>query len=221
MVDIALSGYVFAALAFTALAVLMSINQRGERVGIAVIAAASASALWAATLAWQLYSVGSFSVSPRIWFVVELARDVGMLIFLAIFLYRSAPTAELAKRWARALQAVFVVVAISVVAVTAGEFSTLSGRGFDIRTYAITVFLVLSIIGLLFIEQIFRGTPLEQRWAIKFLCLGVGGAFAFDFYMYAEALLFHVIDADVWSARGYINALVVPMLAISAAHNPH
>ena len=221
MVNIALSGYVFAALAFTALAVLMSINQRGERVGIAVIAAASTSALWAATLAWQLYSVGSFSVSPRIWFVVELARDVGLLIFLATFLYRSAPTVELAKRWVRALQAVFVIVAISVVAVTVGEFSTLSGRGFDIRTYAITVFLVLSILGLLFIEQIFRGTPPEQRWAIKFLCLGVGGAFAFDFYMYAEALLFHVIDADVWSARGYINALVVPMLAISAARNPH
>ncbi|MBI3774600.1 MAG: PEP-CTERM system histidine kinase PrsK [Gammaproteobacteria bacterium] len=70
-------------------------------------------------------------------------------------------------------------------------------------------------------EQIFRGTPAEQRWAIKFLCLGVGGAFAFDFYMYAEALLFHTIDANVWGARGYINALVVPMLAISAARNPH
>ena len=221
MVDIALLGYVFAALAFTALAALMFVNQRGERVGLAVIAAAGASAVWAAALAWQVYSVGSFAVSPRIWFIVELVRDAGLLIFLALFLYRSAPTAELAKRGARALQGVAIVIAISVIAVTVGELTTLSGKSFDIRAYAIAVFLVLSILGLLFIEQIFRGTPVEQRWAIKFLCLGIGGAFAFDFYMYAEALLFHVIDANVWSARGYVNALVVPMLAISAARNPH
>jgi len=221
MVDIALSGYVFAALTFAILAALMAINQRGEQVGVAVIAAASASALWAATLAWQVYSARSFAVSPRIWFIVELARDAGLLTFLAIFLYRSAPTTELAQRWLRALKGVSAVVVISIIAVTGGELATLSGHSFDLRAYAVAVFLVLSILGLLFIEQIFRGTPPEQRWAIKFLCLGVGGAFAFDFYMYAEALLFHIIDADVWGARGYVNALVVPMLAISAARNPH
>ena len=221
MVDIALSGYVFAALAFAVLAALMTINQRGEQVGIAVIVAATASALWAAVLAWQVYSAGGFAVPPGIWFVVELARDAGLLTFLAVFLYRSAPTPELAKRWVRALKGVSAVVVISIVAVTVGEFTSKSGRSFDLSAYAIAVFLVLSILGLLFIEQIFRGTPAAQRWAIKFLCLGVGGAFAFDFYMYAEALLFHVIDANVWSARGYINALVVPLLAISAARNPH
>ncbi len=220
MVEVALVGYVFAALAYVALATLTALNQRGEQIGRAVLAAAGTSALWAAALAWQVYSVRGFGVSPRIWFVVELARDAGLLIFLAMFLYRSAPNADLAQRWMRALKGISALVAIPIVAVTLGELVALSGQNFDLRTYAIAVFLVLSIIGLLFIEQIFRGTPAEQRWAIKFLCLGVGGAFAFDFYMYAEALLFHVIDADVWSARGYINALVVPMLAISAARNP-
>ena len=221
MLDIALSGYVFAALAFAALAALMMINQRGEPVGVAVIAAASTSALWATALAWQIYSAQSFAVSPLVWFIVELLRDAGLLTFLAIFLYRSAPTPALAQRWLRALKGVSAVIVISFLAVTAGELTTLSGQSFDIRAYAIAVFLVLSILGLLFIEQIFRGTSEEQRWAIKFLCLGVGGAFAFDFYMYAEALLFHVIDANVWSARGYVNTLVVPLLAISAARNPH
>lgn len=221
MVDIALSGYVFAALAFAVLAALMVINQRGEHVGVAVIAAASASALWAATLAYQVYSARGFDVSPLAWFLVELTRDAGLLTFLAVFLYRSAPTVEQAKRWIRALKGVSAVVAISIVAVTVGELNALPGHSFDLRAYAIAVFLVLSILGLLFIEQIFRGTPAEQRWAIKFLCLGLGGAFAFDFYMYAEALLFHIIDQDVWGARGYVNALVVPLLAISAARNPH
>ncbi len=221
MVDIALSGYVFAALAFAVLAALMTINQRREHVGLALITAATASSLWAAVLAWQVYSAGGFAVSPRIWFAVELARDAGLLTFLIALLHRSASSIESAQRWVRALKGIVAVVAISAVAVTVAELATLSGHSFNLRAYAVAVFLILSILGLLLIEQIFRGTPAEQRWAIKFLCLGVGGAFAFDFYMYAEALLFHVIDADVWGARGYVNAVVVvPMLAISAARNP-
>ena len=221
MVDIALSGYVFAALAFAVLAVLMTINQRREHVGLALIAAATVSSLWAAVLAWQVFSAGGFAVSPRIWFAVELARDAGLLTFLIALLHRSAPSLESARRWARVLKGIVAIIAISAVAVTVAELATLSGNSFNLRAYAVAVFLILSILGLLLIEQIFRGTPVEQRWAIKFLCLGVGGAFAFDFYMYAEALLFHVIDADVWGARGYVNAVVVvPMLAISAARNP-
>lgn len=219
MVDIALSGYVFAALAFAILAALMFKDQRNEQVRTAVIAAAIASSVWAAALAWQVYLAGGFAVSPRIWFIVELMRDTGLLMFLAVFLYRSAPTAQMARRWIWVLKGVSIVVAMSIAAVTVGELTTLA-RGFDLRAYAIAIFLVLSILGLLFIEQIFRGTQQEQRWAIKFLCLGMGGAFAFDFYMYAEALLFHAIDANVWGARGYINALSVPLLAISAARNP-
>ena len=221
MVDIALSGYVFAALAFAVLAVLMTINQRREHVGLAVITAATASSLWAAVLAWQVYSARGFAVSSHIWFAVELARDAGLLTFLIALLHRSAPSVESAQRWARALKGIVAIVAISAVVVTVAELANLFGGSFNLRAYAVAVFLILSIVGLLLIEQIFRGTPAEQRWAIKFLCLGVGGAFAFDFYMYAEALLFHVIDADVWGARGYVNALVVvPMLAIAAARNP-
>ncbi|MEJ2388931.1 MAG: PEP-CTERM system histidine kinase PrsK, partial [Chromatiaceae bacterium] len=55
---------------------------------------------------------------------------------------------------------------------------------------------------------------------MKFLCLGIGGLFAYDFYFYADALLFKRLDVNVWLARGAVNALVVPLLAVSAARNP-
>ena len=43
--------------------------------------------------------------------------------------------------------------------------------------------------------------------------------FGYDLYMYASALLFGRIDADVWVARGLGNALVLPFIAIATARN--
>src|SRR6185436_8512919 len=80
--------------------------------------------------------------------------------------------------------------------------------------------LSLAIIGLLLIENLFRNTVPERRWNIKFLCLGVGGMFAYDFFLYSEALLYKRISPDLLEARGFINAMVMPLIAISAARNP-
>ena len=70
------------------------------------------------------------------------------------------------------------------------------------------------------VEQVYRSTRPEDRWAIKFLCLGLGGLFVYDFYLYANAALFTAMDAQVWAARGYVAALVMPLIAVSAARNP-
>ena len=70
------------------------------------------------------------------------------------------------------------------------------------------------------VEQVYRSTRPEDRWAIKFLCLGLGGLFVYDFYLYANATLFTAMDAQVWAARGYVAALVMPLIAVSAARNP-
>ncbi|MDQ2694639.1 MAG: PEP-CTERM system histidine kinase PrsK, partial [Pseudomonadota bacterium] len=78
----------------------------------------------------------------------------------------------------------------------------------------------LAVCGLALIEQLFRNTRPDQRWATKFLYLGLGTLFAYDFYLYADALLFKRIDEQVWYARGLVNTMVVPLIAVSAARNP-
>ena len=45
------------------------------------------------------------------------------------------------------------------------------------------------------------------------LAIGLGGMFAYDLYLYADGLLFQQLDVELWSARGAINALIVPMFA--------
>ena len=80
--------------------------------------------------------------------------------------------------------------------------------------------LMLAILGLALIEQLFRNTRVDQRWSTKFLFLGLAGMFGYDFFLYADALLFKQMSTKLWSARGFINLCVVPMLAVSAARNP-
>ena len=74
----------------------------------------------------------------------------------------------------------------------------------------LVVWLVTAIFGLLLVEQLFRNSSDSERWSIKYLCLGIGGMFAYDFYMYSEALLFGQLDTQLWQARGLISALTAP-----------
>jgi len=78
---------------------------------------------------------------------------------------------------------------------------------------------VLALIGLAIIEQLFRNTSARHRWATKYLFFGAGGIFAFDFYLYADALLFRSVDQDLWAARGIVHTVAVPLLAIASARN--
>jgi len=83
----------------------------------------------------------------------------------------------------------------------------------------LTGHIFLAIIGLAIIEQLFRNTSISHRWAIKYLFIGAGGIFVFDFYLYSDALLFRGIDQSLWEVRGLVNLAAVPMLAIAAARN--
>ena len=78
----------------------------------------------------------------------------------------------------------------------------------------------LAVSGLVLIEQLFRNTRPEQRQASKFLYLGIGTLFAYDVFLYSNALLFQQIDNQVWYARGLVNAMVVPLIALSVTRNP-
>ena len=89
----------------------------------------------------------------------------------------------------------------------------------DLMKVRITGHVFLAIIGLVIIEQLFRNTSVLHRRAVNYLFAGVGGIFAFDFYLYADALLLGRIDQDLWAVRGMVNLIVVPLLAISAARN--
>jgi putative PEP-CTERM system histidine kinase len=76
--------------------------------------------------------------------------------------------------------------------------------------------LALPVCGMLMVEQIFRGLGEESRWSAKPMCVGLGCVFAFDIYLYSEALLFGRFDIDALSIRGAVHSLAVPFLFIAS-----
>ena len=84
--------------------------------------------------------------------------------------------------------------------------------GQDLRLFAHVIF---AIAGLMLVEQLYRNVTMGSQWTTKFLCLGLGALFAVDFIVYSKSLLFTRLDFLLWNSRGFINALIVPLLAIS------
>lgn len=79
---------------------------------------------------------------------------------------------------------------------------------------------ILSIMGLALVEQVLRNTHKDRLWNIKFLCLAIGSMFAYDFFMFSDALLFNQIEESLLVARGFIQTFIVPLLFITISRNP-
>lgn len=80
--------------------------------------------------------------------------------------------------------------------------------------------MLLASAGLILVEQIYRTTPRAQRRAMQFLCLGVGGLFAYDLTVNLFALFFDRWNWGSASVQGILYAGVAPLIAVAAARNP-
>ena len=73
----------------------------------------------------------------------------------------------------------------------------------------------LAVFGLMLLEQVWRNLPEDSRWNAKPLCLGLGGLFLFDLYLYSQSLLFRELDPDAVAVRSIVHWLVAPLLLLS------
>ena len=76
--------------------------------------------------------------------------------------------------------------------------------------------LAWAVLGLLLVEQVFRNQADQSRWGAKPLCLGLGGLFLFDVYLYSQALMFGGFDLDALSARSLVHAASTPLLLMAS-----
>ena len=217
MTNVATLGYLIGSLAFLVLTLLLATSWRGREEGGVLLAASLLSSVWAGVETYLSY----IEYGESLWRVLaELLRDGAWLVFLLLILSKARRQDE-ARSFVRTITTAVIILLISVAILlgyaAVGGLNVPSFLGFDFR---ILSFLLLALLGLILIEQIFRNTPLAQRWAIKYLCLGLGAMFAFDFYLYSDALLLRRFDEEISGTRGFINAMVVPLIAVSAARNP-
>ena len=217
MLNIGFAGYGAGALAFMVLALVLLTGQRGRPRKRMLMFASAASTLWMAVAAYQ-------SIAQAVVFesqLLELARDFAWITFMAGILSSAYDDQDVTRHRFRN------------VLMLAGAFVLLQGTLTAYRYYSGTAvisfigidwllagYLLIAIFGLVLVEQLFRNTRPEMRRGVKYLCMGMGSMFAYDFYLYADALLFQRIDGALWQARGFVNALVVPLIGIAIARDP-
>ncbi|MEZ5758872.1 MAG: PEP-CTERM system histidine kinase PrsK [Emcibacteraceae bacterium] len=75
--------------------------------------------------------------------------------------------------------------------------------------------LLVSFSILLLVENLYRNIASENRWGVRFFCLGLGSIYAFNFLLYSDSVLYALIDPDLFQARGVVNIIVVPLMAVA------
>lgn len=71
--------------------------------------------------------------------------------------------------------------------------------------------LILSILGLIAVEQLYRNT--HQQRLLKMLSICIGALFSYDIYLFSYSLIFNEIDLSLWQSRGAVNGLSASALA--------
>lgn len=216
------AGYAAAALACALLAVFLALRRRSGAVSPMLRVALIGQMAWAATMsAVATGQLAAMALAP----LLEASRSLLWIMFL-IGLANVRPTAELEDSGAARAEPAAdnevsrasrrgLVIAVVLATASAGSELIAAGPGmvFAART-------LNAVFGLVCLEQVYRNAADGRRWAAKYLALALLALFGFDLVMYSDAMLFTRMNEAWWTVRGYANALLVPLLAVSAARSP-
>ena len=213
---IAVWSYGLAGCVYAAFAIYLAAGRRSSLRGRTLFIAVLMGAIWGLmSLAFALTGMLVFLAGSLL---TDLFRFGAWLFFLLVLLAADLPEND---RYPARLRWLGCVSLLVVLAGVAAQWMLVAGVGFIIPPQRLALFdsLALTVLSLVLIEQLFRTVSPDGRWAIKPLCIGLGGAVLFDLYLYSDALLFNRIDVDAFSIRGFVHALVVPMVAVSTVRN--
>ncbi|MDE2598553.1 MAG: PEP-CTERM system histidine kinase PrsK [Rhodocyclaceae bacterium] len=211
-------GYGAAAFGYLLLFVFLQRRPFGHqpgRAGRALLCALLFSAIWAAL--GLLLSLREHDPTLRGYLLADVLRYGAWFLCLALMLY--APDAKSAAG-PRALFSrplvlsgcillglcLFSAIGLNATAASVLQAIALSG-------------LAMAVYMLVLIEQLLRNADADARWSFKPLWLGLAAVFVFDLHLYSDALLFSRLDGDVLAIRGFVVAMVLPLIALSIARN--
>ncbi|MDO6824561.1 XrtA/PEP-CTERM system histidine kinase PrsK [Marinobacter sp. 1_MG-2023] len=211
--DLSVISHGAAAVVFAILALLVGTRYLRRDIDRALFVAALVTTLWASALVTQsIWGEPAFFIR----YLLELLRDTAWILLLFAMLRDTFRLGRLSGQVKKFLGIATITVLITLLALGSLEF--IFGLALvDGKTKLIGQ-IALSLLGLSLVEQIWRNAPAFGRSSMKYLCIGTATIFLFDFFMYADALLFGTIADSFWNARGFVNAALVPLFAINVVN---
>ncbi|MEX2123372.1 MAG: XrtA/PEP-CTERM system histidine kinase PrsK [Woeseia sp.] len=216
LVNLSAFGYALAGFAFLILSVLLVTSWQGRLPGAMLTIAAVISTLWGFTLA---FSVADPALAVMKVFLAETLRNGSWLVFLSVLFAGGTGGATEHRLLAYGGPALASVVLLSGIGLFAAERAGLASPG--VGTALVSGSLALSLFALIMVEQIYRNARASQRNGLKYIGLGLIGMFGYDLVLYTHWILFGRIDELLWSVRGTVATLCVPLIAVSAQRNPN
>ena len=209
--DFAVWAYALTALVYGGFALYLYAAWRGAIVGGCLLVTVILTTLWALGCLWY---ASRLSLMPFLWAsALDILRGGGWFAFLLILL-----RPLLGKAWKR-----FLVIAIAVLGVQLAGAASIALFMLPDAWGLKLIFggsLATAVLGLVLIEQLYVGIPLDVRRTFKPLCMGLGAVFLFELYLFSDAFLFDRPTKIIWAVRGPIHVLIIPLIAISGARNP-
>jgi putative PEP-CTERM system histidine kinase len=200
-------GYGASAAAFLALLVLTAFSRIQSTPRSMLLVVAGANIVWAlAIIGLTLVPLPSWSL-----IIAEVGRIASWLVFSVVLLGLLRQSA--AELWLLKVLGVTAPVLLGAYILLQ---PVLKGyTGIEWLPSGDPLWLMFPIAGLLLLENLYRNADSDTRWATKHLCLGIGFIYAYDFFYFAEAVLFGRADATLYAGRGFISAMMVPLIAVS------
>jgi putative PEP-CTERM system histidine kinase len=202
-------SYVATGFVFLLLALLLMLQPVKGWAASRLTIASVGMVLWAAAMA----------ISSELQHVPFLAVYASEVLRSGVWIYVLASMARRAGR-----HRLFIGSnALWIIALAAGLLAPL-GRYFNILIAPGTLLswtgLGLSFLCLVLLEQVYRNARVAARSSLNYLVLGIGVLFAYDLFLYSQAQLLGGISAEAWAARGVVNVLAAPLIAIAVRRNP-
>ena len=206
------ASYGLGAGAFLVLLLLLLLHWRGRLQGTLLLAASLISVAWAGSIAVHL---GVQALRTEVVIGLEVLRSLAWIAFLAAMLPVGA-SGRLRVGWVGKIGAAAILLGVVAVAMSGMRLTTMQPGSLTLPGL---FGLALSVLGILLTETLHRNTSSDFVWRMKFLSLSMGAIFAYDLFLYADAMLFGETDPTLILARGAVQALAVPLLAVAAARN--
>ena len=204
-------SYGIGALAFFGLIVLMVLNRRPSGFGQLILLSCTVTALWATLSAVQA------PWTLAIAHLLEIPRNFIWLFVMAKIL-ADARGGINSMVWSKLP---FLVLLLGAVALT-NELRFVSDMPGAMTLTASQVFerIVIAIFGILVVENLLRNTTKNKKWHIVPLCIAMASLFAYDLFVFADAIAVRHFNPDIMAGRGVILALIAPLLVLTMTRNP-
>ncbi len=212
---LAFTSFGLAGIAYVVLTLILVASWRGKRQGILLIAVSVVQVVWAVVNIAAYWGGDQFVLYV---FLAEILRTASWYFFIGQVFDMSGRSRIQTILGGGAYILPAVILALGFYYDYADFFS----QTYYVQNTTFVFDLMLySLFGMVLLEQFYRNSSEDNRWRIKFLVFSLGVIFAYDFFLYTYAYLMQEVEPGLWIAKGIVNAVIVPFIAISAARNPN